>query len=79
MIQNDKKMKRFHYDHRLQVYMYSFMYVYPEIMIEEDYFPSTIFVVANYKKISTPVPGPKHWLGFSYIRSKDYELDLNFY
>ena len=43
MIQNDKKMKRFHYDHRLQVYMYSFMYVDPEIMIEEDYFPSTIF------------------------------------
>ena len=54
------------------------MYVDPEIMIEEDYFPSTIFLVANYKKISTPVPGPKHWLGFSYIRSKDCESDLKF-
>ena len=32
-------MKRFHYDHRLQVFMYSFMYVNPETMAEEDYFP----------------------------------------
>ena len=28
--------------------------------------------------MSTPGPGPKYWIGFSYIRSKDYELYLNF-
>ena len=27
---------------------------------------------------STPGPVPKHWLGFSVIRSEDYELDQNF-
>ena len=32
------QMKRFHYDHQLQVYMYAFMYVDLEIMEEEDYF-----------------------------------------
>ena len=42
LIQNDKIMdkyapkKRFHYDLRLQVYMYDLIYVYPETMTEED-------------------------------------------
>ena len=29
--------------------------------------------------MSTPGPVPKHWLGFSYVRSKDHDLDMNFY
>ena len=29
--------------------------------------------------MSTPVPVPKHWFGFSYICSEYYKLDLNFY
>ena len=28
--------------------------------------------------MATPVSVPKHWLGFSYISLKDYELDQNF-
>ena len=43
-------MKRFHYDHQLQVYMYAFMYIYPETTQEEDYFPSKFVFVKNYKK-----------------------------
>ena len=53
------------------------MYVDPDKMAEEDYFPATKNVV-NYKETSTPEPVPKHWLGFSYICSEGYELDLNF-
>ena len=34
-------------------------------------------IVDNYKKISTPVPVPKHCRGFSFIHSGDYELDMN--
>ena len=30
------KMKRFHYDRQLQIYMYAFMYVDPETMSDED-------------------------------------------
>ena len=70
-------MNRFHYDCQLQVYMYAFVYVYPETISEEYYFLATKNL-ENYKKISDPGPVPKHWLGFSYIRSKDYELYLNF-
>ena len=35
-------------------------------------------IVATYKKMSTLIPFPKHWLGFSYIRLEDYYLDVNF-
>ena len=38
-------MKRFHYDLRLQVYMYDFMYVNPETMAEEEYFPYTKYML----------------------------------
>ena len=58
--------------------MYALIYVDPETMLEEEYFSATETFVANYKIISTPVPVPKHCLGFSYIRSEDYELDHNF-
>ena len=34
-------MGRFHYDHRLQVYMYDFMCVDPETMTEGYYFAAT--------------------------------------
>ena len=47
-------------------------------MIVENYFTSTITFAEKYKNMSTPGPFPKHWLGFSYIRSEDYELYLNF-
>ena len=33
------QIKRFNYDFQLQVYMYYFMYVDPETIAEEDYFP----------------------------------------
>ena len=72
------QLKRFHHERRLQVYMYDFMYVYPETIPEEGHFTATKSFVAKYKKISTPGPVPKYWLGFSYICSEDYELDQNF-
>ena len=52
-------MNRFHCDCRLQVYIYSFMYVKSDTMAEEVYFLATKIFVANYKKNSTPVPVPK--------------------
>ena len=58
--------------------MNTFMYVDLETILVEEYFPDTKTFVKNYKKISTPGPVPKYWLGFSHIRSEDYELDLNF-
>ena len=57
--------------------MYDFMYIDPEKMEREEYFPATKMCVVYHKKISTPGSEPKHWLGSSYICSKDYELDLN--
>ena len=41
-------------------------------------FPTTKTFVVNYKKISTLGPVPEHWLEFSYIRSKYYDLYHNF-
>ena len=41
-------------------------------------FQATRTIVENYKKMSTLVPVPQHCIGFSYIHSEDYELDLNF-
>ena len=32
------KIKRFQYDHRIQFYMYAFMYADPEAITEEFYF-----------------------------------------
>ena len=72
------QLKKFHIGHRLKVYMYAFMYVDPETVTMEDHFPATKSFFMNYKKISTPVTVPKHWLGFSYIRSKYYESDQSF-
>ena len=48
-------------------------------MPAEEYFTATKIFVDNYKKMSTPVPVPKYWLGFSYIRSEDYELYASFH
>ena len=56
------QMQAFHCDHQHQVYMYALMYVDTEIMSEEHYFPATKTFVENYKKMSTLVPVPKHWL-----------------
>ena len=33
-------IKRYHYDRRLKIYMHAIMYVDPETMAEEDYFPA---------------------------------------
>ena len=69
------QLNKFHRDRRLQVYMYDFMYVYPQTMPVEDNFTATKKIVVNYKKMSTPGLVPRHCLGFSYIRSEDYWLD----
>ena len=53
------------------------MYDDPDTIPVEDYFPVTKTFVVNYKIMSTPVPVPKHWIGFSHIGSEDYELDQN--
>ena len=71
-------MKRFHYDCKLQVYMYALIYVHSETITEEEYFPDTKTVVKNYKKISCQVSVIKHWFGFSYICLEYYELYLKF-
>ena len=71
------QLKRFHRDFWLQVYIYAFIYVDPNTMPVEGYFPATKTFVENHNEMWTPGPFPKHWLVFSYIRSEDYELDLN--
>ena len=35
------QLKRFHHDHQLQVYIYAFIYVDPEKILEEGHFPAT--------------------------------------
>ena len=40
-------MKRFHYHTQLRFCMYALMYVYTEIMVEEDYFTDTKTFVEN--------------------------------
>ena len=52
--------------------MYYFMYVDPDTITTEDHFPDTKQNIVDYKKISTPGKGPKHWIGFNHIHSKDY-------
>ena len=54
--------------------MYTFMYVDPEKIPVEEYFTGTNTFVDNYKKVSTSVPVPRHWLVFSSIRSENCEL-----
>ena len=73
------QLKKFHHDRRVQVYMYAFMYVYPDTIPLWGHFTATKTFVVNYKKMSTPGSVPKHWLGLNYICSEDYELDQNFY
>ena len=73
------QLKRFYHYCWLQVYMYYFMYVDLDTMTVEAHFPTTKTFFDHYNKMSTPVPVPKHWLGFSYILPEDYELDQNFY
>ena len=71
-------MKKFHHDLQLQFYMYDFIYVVTEKNKVDSYSPDTKTFVEKCKKMSTPELVPKYWLGFSYIRSEDYELDINF-
>ena len=54
------------------------MYVGPETMPVEEYFPYTKIFVESYKKMSTTGLVPKYWLEFSFICSEYYELDMNF-
>ena len=72
------QLKRFNHDHRPQVYMHVFVYVDPQTMPVGDHFTATKTFVLNYKKMSTPGLVPKNWMGFSYIRLEDYQLDQNF-
>ena len=72
-------MKRFHHDFQVQVYIHVFVYVDPDKMVEEYYSPYIKNIVENCNKKSTPGPVPNRWLGFSYIGSKHYELDMKFY
>ena len=66
-------MKRFHNDRWIQVYMYAFMYIYPETITEEIYSPDTRTYDETYKNRSTNGPVPTHCIGFNYIISEDYE------
>ena len=66
------QLKKFHHDWRLQVYMYTFMYVDPKTTPVEDHFTATKTFAVNYKKILTPVAVPKHCIIFSCIISEDY-------
>ena len=54
------------------------MYVDPNKIPVEDHFPATEVLVDKYNQMSTPGPFPKHWLGFSYIRSEYFDLYQNF-
>ena len=49
--------------------MYDLMYVDPDTIQLDERFPDTKTFVVSYKKTSTPESFPKHFLGFSYIRS----------
>ena len=41
------------------------------LILVQEYFTYPKKFVKNYKKMSTPGPVPKNWLGFSYIWSED--------
>ena len=72
------QLNRFHNNRQLQVYMYNFMYVYPEMIPVDDHFPDAKNFVDNYKKMSTPGSVPNHFIVYSHIRSEYYELYQNF-
>ena len=42
------QLRRFRHEHQLQVYMYAFIYAYPDTMPVEDYFPNTTKKIVNY-------------------------------
>ena len=44
-------MNIFHFDPRLQFYMYDLMYVDPNTMAEEDYFPVTKIFLQTTRKV----------------------------
>ena len=58
--QNNKTMNkytllmRFHNDHQLQFYINKFMYLDPDTIPLEEYFPATKTFVENYRKFSNP-------------------------
>ena len=54
------------------------MYVDPETMPVEAYFPAKKTFIENYNKMSTPRPVSKHCLGFIFIQSYYHQLDMNF-
>ena len=58
--------------------MYAFTYVDFKTMSVDHYFSATKIFVGDYRKISTPGKLPKHLIGFGYICSKYYELDVKF-
>ena len=68
----------FYHDRIFQAYMNDFMYVDHQTITVEDFFTDTKKIVENYKKLSTPEAGQKHWLVFCFIHSEDYELDENY-
>ena len=72
------QLKKLHHDCQLKFYVYAFMHIDTKTIQVEGYFLDTKTFFDNYKKISSPGPGPKHWIIFSYINSEDYELDVNF-
>ena len=47
------QLKKFNCEHRLQVYMYTFVYVDPQNMPVEDHFSAAKNIVVNCNKIST--------------------------
>ena len=44
-----EKLKRYNHGYCIQVYMYAFVYIDPDIMTEDDYFPDTNTFVENLK------------------------------
>ena len=62
------QLKRFNRDRRLQVYLYAFIYVDTQTILVGNHFPANTFFV-KYNEMLTIGPVPKHWIGFSYIRS----------
>ena len=56
------QLKKFNHDRQLQVYMYNFMYVFPQKMPVEDHFPATKTFIVNYKKM--------------YLREQDQNIGL---
>ena len=54
--------------------MYVFMYFDPDTIPVEDHFTDAK-KMETYKKISAAGTVQKYFIGFSYIISRDYELD----